>query len=216
MDIKKFYNNLYDKVKKKITLNHKSNPTGTWKNPLVSQYIFDSAYLRMYYSKKDGMLEMNITVERFGPNQTDIRLFFTEEELTNSQTIDLFAAILLLINRCEMCPEYYNTSSEFLKIAFNKSEFGNLIKVCNYDGYSRFYQRLLWEIVNIKENAQGWIDFVNSKYFKAFCELQKDDSDLAKNKKILSKYKIEPNIKKTYLEEVYDFYYCDNDCDNEI
>lgn len=211
MDIKKFYNNLYSKVKKEITLNRKSAPTGTSKNPLVSQYIFNSAYLRMYYSKKNGILEMNITVERFGPNETAMLLLFEEEELASTQTLDLFAAIILLINRCEMCPEYYNTSSEFLKISFDKSEFANLIEGCNYNGYSRFYQRLLWGIINIKQNPQGWIDFVNSKYFKAFCELKKNDSDLAKNKKILSKYKIEPDIKKTYLEDVYNYYYCDNE-----
>ena len=178
-NIVEFYQKLYSRLNlKELGVKFKeSSPCGNKNNKYLAVYYFGYSYIRMYFTK-ENILEVYITVERYGPNQRNIFLEFTEEELMNEKTIDLLECIIKLISYSTVCPEYYCFESDFLYIVVcnnknSKVKFPvSLEKLKNVDcGYWRYYQVLLWEIQNIKEDPNMWIDFVNSEYFRIFEEL---------------------------------------------
>lgn len=187
-NITEFYEELSDRTAKNdCSLNNqKSTPCGSKKGKNLSVYCFrNAAYLRLYYEKEKG-LEVTITIERYGPNEQTFTLYFTQEELENGQTLDLLESIIKLIDKCEICPEYYGFESDFIEtiIAINKNTkvvFPLTIEdMQSAKGYWRGYQLLLWKIPKCKDNPKVWIDFANSEYFTIFKKLIKQKNDIEK------------------------------------
>ena len=198
-DIKKFYTELYNRTSQKCYLEkRKSSPCGSKQDKYLAVYIFqNAAYLRMYYTK-ENVLEVTITIERYGPNQHTFVLYFTQEELENEQTLDLLESIVMLIDKCLICPEGYRFESDFIEtvIVANKNTkvvFPLTIEdMSSARGYWRGYQLLLRNIEKCKDNPKVWIDFVNSEYFDIFKKLfekeEYDDIEKIINESNLPKY----------------------------
>ena len=216
-DIVKFYKEIYMKIDNKYySIDKKSTPCGTKKNKYLSQYYFQNSYLRMYYTKEEN-LEVLITVEKYGPNAREIRLNFNQKELQENKTLELIICILKMIAYSEIAPEYFGFNSNYLSFVNeeleNAEQYIPLKKEVFYNAlnryYCRFYQVLLWEIKNIKENPDLWISFVNGKYFLLFEKISNAKESYKNIFNIIQDSNLDENLKSNIIK------YLDNYFKNE-
>ena len=177
-----FCNKIFELLDGKIVKKLKKAHSNTMPMKNIIQYCFEHGYLRVYFCK-DGGLDVTITVERYGPNEQDFNIVFSKDEMCDKTAL-LLSALILVLSYAQCCPEDYFGSSAFLA-EYSHQERKKKNKVIplswedyeNYPGYTTFYERLLFEIEHAKENADAWIDFVNSECFRLFQILAEHDYD---------------------------------------